>query len=112
MRQEIITVLCDSCSETAVEYDSNETCASLLDGKIVPCKSCSVLGMISFDYEDQVTSVRFYPLSPESLSKVDFGTMVEAYEAGQKRIDELYEEVSKLRQQVRNLKLGLLTISG
>jgi late competence protein required for DNA uptake (superfamily II DNA/RNA helicase) len=91
----IRSVTCNSCSDTAIEYDNDSVSASTLDGKVCVCQSCSVLGRI-----DAEEYVRFYPLSSEDLSYVDFGLIVEAYEASQKRIDELYSEISSLRMKL------------
>lgn len=91
----IRTITCNACCEPAVEYDSDQVAASTLDGKVCVCKSCSVLGRL--DVEEYA---RFIPLSSEDLSFVDFGLIVEAYEAGQKKIDEMYEQISVLRMQL------------
>jgi hypothetical protein len=106
MRQEIHEIICDSCCEVAVEYDTNVTCASALDGQARVCKSCSMIGTIQFDYEHQRASVGFFQVSPSRLPCVDFGIILEGYEAAQRRIDELYEQVAKLEQENKRLKEG------
>lgn len=93
------SVICQSCSEPAFEYDSEVTAASSLDGKICVCQSCTAIGRISYDYEFERASVGFFPLSKKQLSHVDFATLVEAYEAAQEKINDLMDEIVRLRME-------------
>lgn len=97
MDHNIFSITCDSCSETAYEFDNDAVSRHTIDGKVCPCQSCSVLGRISYDYEYERSSVRFYPLTENEVSEVDFGDIVDAYEAGQKKIDSLICEVCEER---------------
>lgn len=96
----IRTITCDSCCEVAVEYDNDQICVSDLDGKVYPCQSCSVLGRVSYDYEYEHASVRFIALSAEEVSEVDFGVIVDGYEASQKKIDNLICEICDEQKKV------------
>lgn len=102
MQFNIRTILCDSCSDPALEYDSDMTSVHTLEGHICHCQSCSALGRISVD--DENGRMQFILLNKEEMSHVEFPVLVEAYEVSQKKIDELYEENSRLRQQLRDLK--------
>lgn len=88
-------ILCNSCSEPALTYDTSDTSASTLDGKVCHCQSCSALGRVSLD--DERGRMDFILLTLNEIACVDACTLIDAYWASQKRIDELYEEVSKLR---------------
>lgn len=96
------TITCDSCSEPAVEYDTDVTAATSLEGKVCHCLSCSALGRVSLD--DERGRMDFILLTLDEIACVDTCTLIDAYWASQKRIDELYEEVSKLRASVKALK--------
>ncbi len=96
------SITCDSCSDSAVTYDTSITAVSDLEGRICHCESCTILGRVSLD--DESGRLRFILLNGEEMGNVDFPVMVDAYEASQKRIEELYEEVSKLRMQLMTEK--------
>lgn len=95
--ENIRSIICDSCSETALEYDNDLIAAGTLEGHTCVCQSCSAIGRISYDYEIGRAHIGFFPLKSSEISHVDFGTIVEGYEAAQKKIDELMNEVSELR---------------
>lgn len=99
------TVTCESCSDAAVTYDFDIIAPPTLEGKVCHCQSCSALGRVSID--DENGRMMFILLEPEELSHVDFGVIVDAYEASQKRINELYSEVSSLRMKLA--QQGVLT---
>lgn len=99
MEINIRQILCDSCSDVAVEFDNDKVSASTLDGKVCICQSCSALGRVDAD-----EYIRFHLLDKDELSHVDFGLLVEAYEAGQKRLDEMYDENYNLRMQLKGSK--------
>lgn len=92
------TITCNSCGEPAVEYDFDCIAPVTLEGKISHCLSCSALGRVSVD--DENGRIQFIVLTAEEISHVDFATLVDAYEASQKIIDELYSEVSSLRMKL------------
>lgn len=104
--EDIRQITCGSCSDVAVEYDNETTCLSKLDGEVRVCQSCSVLGRVWADYEYQRMSCGFSPLKKEEISHVDFGLLVEAYEAAQSKIEQLYDDIHQLR--IRNKELQLL----
>lgn len=99
MQYNIRTILCDSCSDTALEYDSDMISVHTIEGKVCHCQSCSALGRVSVD--DENGRVRFILLDEKEISQVEFPVLVEAYEASQDKIDELYEEISKLRMRLK-----------
>jgi hypothetical protein len=99
--QNIRSITCESCSEPAVEYDNNTQCVDDFNGKVFHCQSCSALGRVDIDGEYNVAQVMFILLDKEEISHVEFPVLVDAYEASQKKIDELYEEVSKLKMKIK-----------
>jgi phage/plasmid primase-like uncharacterized protein len=82
-----------------MEYDSDQVAAHTLDGKVTHCRSCSALGRVSVD--DENGRIQFIPLTLNEIANVGDSTLIDAYWASQKRIDELYEEVSVLRMQLK-----------
>ncbi len=94
--ENIRSVICDSCSETALEFDNDSVTAEALEGRIHCCDSCTMLGKVSYD--DEKGSVSLRSLTEVELScDVEFGTLVVACEKSQKKIAELYHEIAKLR---------------
>jgi hypothetical protein len=102
MQYNIRSITCDSCIDPALEYDSDQIAVHTLEGKVTHCQSCSALGRVSMD--DENGRMQFILLDKEEISQVEFPVLVDAYEAAQKKIDEMYEENSRLRQQLRELK--------
>ena len=95
-------ILCDSCREPALVYDTNYISVSSLEGKVCHCESCSALGRVVYD--DELGRVYFRLLDSDEISHVDFGVLVDAYEASQKRIAALYDEVARLRVELMSIK--------
>ena len=91
-------IFCDCCGEPALTYDEGFD-LSQWDGKQFVCKSCAVIGVVHTDYEDQRASVGFYQLTPQALSKVDFGVLVDGYEASQRLVDSLMNEIVRLNRE-------------
>jgi hypothetical protein len=100
----IRSITCDSCCEPAVEYDNDTQCADDFNGKVFACKSCSALGRVDIDGEYNVARVSFILLGLNEVALVGDSTLIDAYWAGQKKIDSLYDEVSSLRQQLAEAK--------
>lgn len=99
MQYNIRSVICDSCSEPALEFDNYTIGPDVLEGRVQCCESCSVLGRISFD--DERGRLDFLPLSHNEVAMQDECTLIDAYLKSQKKIDELYEEVSMLLRGVK-----------
>ncbi len=98
-------VTCDSCSETALEFDNDTTTAEALEGKQHVCDSCAVIGRVSYD--DENGSVKLSALTEmELVCSVDFSIMLDAYQKSQERITSLYNEVSLLKQMSDNYRDG------
>ncbi len=93
MQNNIRAVVCDSCSEIALEFDNDQITAEALEGRIHCCDSCSALGRVSFD--DENGRVEFLLLTDEQVAQQDTCTLIDAYMKSQKRITELYHEVEK-----------------
>lgn len=86
-------IICNSCSDVAVEFDNDVVSISDMDGTKHVCKSCSLLGRVSVDEDEGHVYVKFVILTKSELSHVDFGLMVEAYEAAQDKIEQLMDEL-------------------
>jgi len=108
--QNIRTITCNACCEPAIEYDNNVESVDSYRGRVTHCLSCSVLGRVDIDGDEDGSYVIFLPLDKKEVSHVDFGTIVDAYEAAQKKIEDLYEEVSRLRSQADLVKKPFLKV--
>ncbi len=105
MQHNIRSVTCDSCSETALEFDNDTTTAEALEGKQHVCDSCAVIGRVSYD--DENGSVKLLPLTEmELVCNVDFSMMLDAYQKSQERITSLCDEVNLLKQMCANHRDG------
>lgn len=99
MQTNLREILCNSCSDVALEYDSDVISISDLDGTKHVCKSCSLLGRVSVDEDEGRMYVKFVILTHNELSHVDFGLMVEAYEAAQDKIEQLMDELYAMKKE-------------
>jgi len=108
--QNIRTITCNACSESAIEYDSNAESLDSYNCMVTHCQSCSVLGRVDIDGDEDGSYVIFIPLDKKEVSHVDFGIIVDAYEAAQKKIEQLYDEVYRLRAQLDDSRKSLLKV--
>ncbi len=96
--QNIRSVICDSCSETSLEFDNDSVTAEALEGRVHCCDSCTALGRVSFD--DENGRLDFLLLTDKEVAEQDTCVLIDAYLKSQKRITELYHEVAILKGRV------------
>lgn len=93
-------VHCDSCAELIADPEVN-----FEDGQVLVCQECAQIGRINIDCtDDGVGYVEFLIVSDKGLSHVDFGTLVDGYEASQKKLDETWNQVATLSDKQIELK--------